>query len=292
MRKMSGWNNRIKDYICIMLGVTLLAAGLMMFYDPNQMVVGGFSGLAIVIKTYTQQWLGWGMPLSLTNLILNAPLFVLAWKMLGSRALGRTVFATLFYSVAILYTQYLPTYTGDLALAAIYGGVMSGVGVGLVLKGFATTGGTDLVATLLHHVNPRWPVSKLLFASDALIICLGFFVFGAEKAMYAIIAIFISSKCVNVILEGFSVSKMAFIISDSSEEIAQQLMSQADRGVTALRGQGMYTRQEKNVLLCVFPQKDITLVKEIVRQADPKAFVMLTDVREVLGEGFQALENR
>ena len=279
-----------KDFFFIVLGVSLLAAGLMMFFDPNQMVVGGFSGLAIIIKAYSQQWFGWGVPLELTNIVLNVPLFVLAWRMLGKRTLSRTIFATFYYSFAIFYTQFLPSYTGDLALAAIYGGVLSGIGIGFVLRGFGTTGGTDLVATLIHHGLPHLSISKILFVLDALIIATGFFVFGAEKAMYAIIAVFISSKCVNIILEGLSFSKMALIISDASDEIAQRLMTQADRGVTALRGQGMYTKKEKNVLFCVFSQKDLAQVKEIIRKVDPKAFVMVTDVKEVLGEGFQAME--
>lgn len=254
------------------------------------MVVGGFSGLAIIIETYTKIWFGWGIPISATNVILNLPLFFLAWKFLGKGTLGRTIFATLFYSVALLYTALLPQFTGDMALAAIYGGVLSGVGLGFVLRGFATTGGTDLMASILHKLYPQWSVSKLLFAIDAVIIALGFFIFGAEKAMYAVIAVFISSKCVGTILEGMSFSKMAFIISDQSEEIARLLMTEADRGVTALHGEGMYTRRQKNVLFCVFAQKDVTMVKEIVKQVDSNAFVMVTDVKEVLGEGFQAMD--
>ena len=280
------WKGKIRDYCFIVAGVFLLAISISVFFEPSSLATGGVTGLGILIQTITQNLFGYGVPVSVTNIVVNVPLFILAYFYLGKGFLGRTVFATILLSVALTFTDLLPIFEGDLMLTSVYGGVVMGAGIGLVLRGFATTGGTELLASILHKFFVHIPVSKLLFLTDGTIIALGLFVFGAERAMYAVIAIFISTKVLNTILEGMAFSKAAFIISDYAEIIADEIMRQADRGVTALHGKGMYTRKEKNVLLCVFSRKEVAMIKDIVRQFDPKAFVIVTDVKEVLGEGF------
>lgn len=280
--------NKFEDYVFIILGVTVLAISINMFYEPNNLVIGGFSGLGIIILYYSKLLFNIEIPLYLTNIVLNLPLIIAAWKIMGKNVIWRTVFGTVFLSFALIYTKPMPVFVGDMALVSIYGGVLAGVGVGLVFRGAATTGGSELVAMLIHSIKNHTSISKLLFIVDTVIIVLGFFVFGAEKAMYAIISVFVSSKCVDAILEGMSFSKAAFIISNKAKEISEQIMQKADRGVTALSGRGMYTGSEKDILLCVFSQKEITKIKEIVKEADKQAFIIVTDVREVLGEGFKS----
>lgn len=281
--------SKVMDVIFMIIGTMFIAVAITVFFSPNQVVVGGFSGIAIIIKNLTNGIYEGGVPLSVTNLVLNVPLFIVAYFVLGKSYLGKTVFATVFLSVALEMSSFLPAFTGDLALIAIYGGIVDGIGVGFVLRAMASTGGVDLLATIIHRKIRYISISSIMFAINAVIISFGLFVFGAEKAMYAIISIFISSKCITAVLEGLSFSKMAFIISEESEKIASEIMKQHNRGVTALNGRGMYTGKSKDVLLCVFTQKDIIGIKEIVRNADPNAFIILTDIKEVMGEGFKKL---
>lgn len=283
--------SKVMDVIFMIIGTMFIAVAITVFFSPSQVVVGGFSGIAIIIKNLTNGIYEGGIPLSVTNLVLNIPLFVVAYFVLGKSYLGKTVFATVFLSVALEMSSFLPIFTGDLALIAIYGGIIDGIGLGFVLRAMASTGGVDLLATIIHKKIRYISISSIMFAINAVIISFGLFVFGAEKAMYAIISIFISSKCITAVLEGLSFSKMAFIISEESEKIASEIMKQHNRGVTALNGRGMYTGKSKDVLLCVFTQKDIIGIKEIVRNADPNAFIILTDIKEVMGEGFKKLNS-
>lgn len=284
-----GKKGLVKEYAFIIAGVTILAAAINLFYTPSQLVVGGVTGIGIMLEAVTKELFGYGVPLSVTNLAVNAPLFLGAYFFLGKEVLGRSLFATVYLSFALSVTKYLPVFQLDLLSYAIFGGAITGIGLGLSLRGFATTGGTELAAMLLHKFFGHISVSKLIFLVDAVVIAFGILVFGFEKAMYAVLAVFISSKCIDGILEGMSFAKAAFIISDKSEEIGRRLMEDVKRGVTALHGQGMYTGQERDILLCVFSQKEITKVKNAVSEIDKNAFLIVTDFKEVLGEGFQSM---
>lgn len=282
----------VKELGLIILGCTILAIGVESFYNPNNLVAGGITGLGIVIDNITKKYLGFGIPLWFTNLACNVPLFVVAWHVLGKKFLGKTLATTLFFSFALFYASYLPDYRGDMILVCVYGGIFVGIGAGFVLRAMATTGGTELAVSILHKKMPHISVSKALFIMDASVILLGLATFGPEKAMYAVASVFVASRCVDTILVGLNFSKAAFIISDKSEEIASAIMQQAQRGVTSFCGKGMYTKKDKNILLCVFSQKEIAKVKTIIMNIDNNAFLLFTDAREVLGEGFQKLENR
>ncbi len=276
----------VKDYIYIIVGTTLLAIAINAFFEKQDLVTGGVTGLAIIVKTLTQPiWEG-GIPLWVTNIAVNIPLFLIALSLRGKIFGVKTLFSTLYLSLALYLTQNITGPTQDFLLSSIFGGVISGVGLGLVFAGFATTGGTDLAASILHLYFSHISVGNLMFIIDGIIIGAGFFVFGGEKTMYAIIAVYITAKMMDGILEGIHFSKAVFIISEDSKQIAQDLMEILDRGVTALSGRGMYTSQDKDVLLCVVSKKQIAKLKEIVREIDERAFVIVADVREVLGEGF------
>ena len=282
-------NKKVRDAIFIILGTTLLAMATGLFYSPNHLVVGGFGGIGIILESFMNERLGWGIPVSVTNLVLNIPLIIVANKYMGKSFIFKTLFSTFLYSLVMVICDYLPAYEGDMILVCVYGGILQGVGLGFVLLGKGSTGGVDLLSSVIHKFIGYISISKLILVFDTLIIVAGVYVLGMDKAMYGIISIFIGTKCISAILEGMSFSKAAFIISPKSEDIAHAIMDKLDRGVTALDGAGMYTGRKTEVLLCVFAQKEITRVKEIVSEIDKNAFVLVTDVKEVLGKGFAEL---
>lgn len=282
---------KIIEYLAIIVGTTILSIAINVFFDPFELVTGGVSGLSIIIKTFAEERYNIIIPLWLTNIALNIPLFIVGVKVLGIKMLGRTIFATLYLSFALFYTKLIPTsFLANIEplLIALFGGVLSGVGIGLVLSSFATTGGTDLAANIIHKYVKHISISKLLFILDTCIILFGIFMFGITKAMYAIIAVYTTSKVIDSILEGLSFSKAALIISEHSDIIAKEILSELDRGVTGLSGRGMYTLNNKEILLCVVSRKQVIQLKDAVKSIDNRAFLLVFDVREALGEGFEA----
>jgi uncharacterized membrane-anchored protein YitT (DUF2179 family) len=278
------YSSKLIDYLYILVGIILISVSISVFYSPNNIVVGGFSGLGIVILHFTN------IPVSISNIALNIPLFIVALKVLGKKYVIKSWICAVLLSVWIQITTYLPAFRGDLMLIAIYGGIIDGIGCGLVLRGMSSTGGVDLLAAIIHKKKGYIPIAVIMFTFNVFVIALGFFVFGAEKALYAIISSFVSGKAVNIVLMGLNFSKAAFIISDKSDEISEALMGKLHRGVTSFRAEGAYTGKNKNVLLCVFSHKEIVYVKSIVRNIDKKSFMIFTDVKEVVGEGFSDIE--
>ncbi|MCT4598524.1 MAG: YitT family protein [Vallitalea sp.] len=274
------------DYIIIIIGTTLLATALNMFFIPLDLVTGGVTGLAIVVKKITESIVPGGIPPWITNIVINIPLFLTAIIIKGKNFGGRSLFSTFYLSFALIYTSYLPQPTSDILLGSVFGGALAGIGLGLVFSAYSTTGGTDLAGSIIQHYIGHYSVAQIMLMLDAIIILSGYFIFGAEKAMYALVAVFITAKIVDAILEGIHFSKAAFIISDNNEQISKEIMSQLDRGVTGLQGTGKFSKQRKEVLLCVVSKKEIVKLKEIVREIDKNSFVIVADVKEVVGEGF------
>ena len=285
-------NKTILNYIFIILGTTMFALGVTLFFEPNSLITGGVSGISIIVRDLSERWLPFTVPLWLTNALLNLPLFVLGTKILGMKFLKRTLFATAYLSLAYFLLESLPFFQiggSDLFLASVFGGVVCGTGIGIVFRGRATTGGSDILASIIHKFKRHVAISKIMFISDFFVISLGLFLYGFTKGMYAVIAVFISSRCINSVLEGLSFAKAALIISDRSGEISERIMAETERGGTFLSGRGMYTGNEKNVILCVLSSKEIVVLKRLVYETDRAAFVIVADVREVLGEGFQTI---
>ena len=281
--------NMYKGYLRILLGTAIMAFAIKCIYDPVGLVTGGVSGLAIIVKNMGKALTGQEIPLWLTTTVLNIPLFLAAIYIQGLKPVFKTLFATASLS---LFLAIVPSFTvveNDLFLAAVFGGLLSGVGFGLVLGGQATTGGTDLLAALIRRRMKQYSVAQLLQVLDGLIVLGGAAVFGLNYALYAMVAVFFVSKVSDMIIEGWKFSKQAFIITDKTEEIAARLLSDLDRGVTSLYARGMYSKQERQVLFCVVSKKEIVRLKELIGEMDPKAFVIVYDVREVLGEGFVEL---
>ncbi len=286
MQKLFYKRSKVFDYILLIVGTGLLAASIQCVFDPIGLVTGGFTGIAIIVKALTENLIPGGVPLWLTNLALNVPVFAIAYKVKGKRFIGRTLVGTFLLSAWLYVIPPLDVTQGDYILAAVFGGVLSGAGMGLILLAKATTGGTDMVATLIQHYVRHYSIVQILQILDALVVLAGFYAFGIRAALYAIVAIFITTKVSDALMEGFKFSKAAFIISDKYELVAKHILEDLDRGVTGLKATGMYSGDDKCMLYCVVSQKEIVQVKEIVAEVDPNAFVIVSDAREVLGEGF------
>ena len=278
--------NTLKNYLFIMVGTALMAFSIASVFDPVSLITGGFSGLAIIVRQLTEPLVPGGIPLSVTNLALNIPFLLLAVKLKGFRYLLRTGFATVALSFWLSVLPVIPIAEGDLLLSALYGGLIMGAGIGLVFVAQSTTGGTDLIAALIQHFLPSYSISTLMWILDTLIVLLGAYLFGIQMTLYAIIAIYLTSHVADGLIEGLKFSKAAFIITGKPDELSATLMQELDRGVTGISAMGMYSREAKNMLLCVVARKQIVQLKELAKECDPGAFVIVTDVREVLGEGF------
>ena len=274
-----------KDIIYILAGTFLMALGINLAFDPMGMVCGGVTGLAIVLKHVTGMLLEGGLPVWLTNLLFNGPLFVVALMKKGKKYIAKTMFATIMLSVWIYVLPIFQLFD-DYVLATLFGGVMSGAGIGMVFARMATTGGTDLLSALIHDKLKHFSIPQLLAVIDGAIVVLGAVVFGVENAMYAICVVYLCSKISDGLLQGLKFAKMAHIISDKAEEIAEIVLREIDRGATGVKVQGMYSKEEKKMLICVVTKKEIVELIDIVHKIDPAAFVIVNDVHEVMGEGF------
>ncbi len=286
MQRILNKKSAVWDYIMVIIGTGLLATSIKCLYDPMGLVTGGFTGLCIVIKEVTEGIVDGGIPLWLSNLILNIPLFLIAWKVKGKRFIWRTIIGTFLLSAWIYVIPAVDLTQQDYFLVAVFGGCIGGAGMGLILLGRATTGGTEMVAVLLQHFLRHYSVVQIMQVLDAMIVLFGLYMFGIKAGMYAIVAIFVTTKVSDGLMEGFKYSKSAFIVTDHYEAVADRVLQELDRGLTGLYAKGMYSGTDKCMLYCVVSKKQIVELKDIVSEIDPDAFVIVSDVREVLGEGF------
>lgn len=286
MHKFLCRKSKVWDYILLILGTGLVASSIQCIYDPISLVTGGFTGLAIIVKNITQGVVPEGIPLWFTNFMLNIPVFAVARKIKGKAFIGRTLIGTFLLSAWLYIIPSVDLTQGDYILAAVFGGLIGGIGMGFILLSKATTGGTDMVATLIQHYLKHYSIVQIMQILDGLIVLCGFFVFGIRAALYAMVAIFITSKVSDALMEGLKFSKTAFIITDQYEQVSRRILEDLERGVTGLKAKGMYSGEDKCMLYCVVSQKEIVRVKEITAEVDPNAFVIVSDAREVLGEGF------
>ena len=270
----------MKNVLLILVGLIFCALGFNLFLIPNNIAAGGFTGIAQLINSVT------GFPVGTIALILNVPLFLVSMKSLGLRFGIRSLAATIGFSL-LLDNLHVPVITHDLWLSTVYGGLVSGLGFGLILRGSATTGGTDMLASLIHRLIPSIRVSVGMFIIDGLVILASAFVYDTAAAMYALICILISNVVIDFVLEGPNSSHSFFIISDKSDEIAARIMQELDRGVTGLEGMGMYSHQHKRVLLCVVSRMETVTLRRIVFSVDPRAFVISAKAHDTYGEGFK-----
>jgi uncharacterized membrane-anchored protein YitT (DUF2179 family) len=265
----------------IALGSIMMAFSIILFIKANNIVPGGVMGIANIINYLT------GFPIGLTTLCFSIPIFIIGLLSLGKEVGIKTIYCNVVYAVVVDFLDNnITALTGDLFLATIFGGVLMGTGVAFILGFGATFGGTDLIGRIVHKYVPNVSTQWIMFGFDFLVILAGAIVFGPELALFSIVTIFVSTKMIDVIQEGVNYGKTFFIISEKSDEIAAAILSDVDRGVTSLYGKGMYTKQDKDVLYCIVARRQVVYVKNKILAIDPKAFITIGDVREVVGKGF------
>lgn len=274
------------DYLLIGVGTGLMAVAITSAFDAAGLVTGGFSGLAIIVKAWTAGVVKGGIPLWVTNFCLNIPVFILGYLICGISFVKKAFLGDLCLTIWLAVIPGFSIAGDDLLLTAVYGGILLGAGMGLVFLGRGTTGGTDMMAALIQRRLRHYTIAQIMQIIDGGIVLLGVWVFGLQKALYAIIAVFIVTKVSDGIIEGLKFSKQAYIITNRPSEIAAMIMEEIDRGVTGISARGMYSGEEKTMLYCVVGKKEIVLLKERVDEIDPNAFVIVSDAREVHGEGF------
>lgn len=273
-------NRAIRAYLLIAAGTGIMAFAIKSAYDPIGLVTGGFTGIGIMVRRLTTGIVEGGIPIWITNLALDMPLFLVALKLKGKRFLGRTLVASLLLS---FWLGVVPSYDlagGDFLLASVYGGVMMGAGIGLVLSAQVATGGTDLIATLLHMKLRAYSIAQILQVIDGAIILAGIYVCGIRASLYAVFAVYITSRVSDLLTEGGKFSKAVYIISDQYEQISEAVLHQMNRGTTLVPAVGMYRKEERNMLFCVVSKKEVVTLKEFIKNIDAHAFVIVTDARD------------
>jgi uncharacterized membrane-anchored protein YitT (DUF2179 family) len=281
----------IQDYALIILGTLVQAVALRIFFIPAELASGGVSGIAQLINYYT----GW--PIGLMTFIGNLPLFLLGWRYLGGRRFAlRTataIVALSFLTDALLWLPFFPRHglTNDLVLNSLYGAVIAGVGYGLVYRGQGTSGGSDILARILNHYRSI-PLTQSYLMTDTVVILGAGFVFGWDKALYAIITLYVSGLVVDTTMEGAGTVRTALIITSQPKAVADTILSEMERGVTVITGTGAYTGKERPVLYTVITRSEVQMLKTIVHEADTDAFMVIGAAHEALGEGFKSFKKQ
>lgn len=274
-------SNKIKEISGTILGSAIMAIGVSLFLLPNQLSTGGFSGLATITYYF------FNIPMGTATIILNLPLFVIALYKLGIKFIGKSILGTISLSIFIDLFDQLNPITTDRFLACIYGGIVVGFGTAIVLKMGASTGGTDLISNIAKGYNPTIKMGSVIALIDSGIVAANTLAFGKiEIGLYSAIAIFLVGKMLDIVFEGVNFTKLIIIISDKSEEISQKI-KELERGATGLYGKGMYTEKEKLVLICASPRKYVGEVRSIAQKIDKDSFIIISNAREVYGEGFK-----
>ena len=272
----------MRQLMLIFFGCAIAAASYPLFLVPNHIAPGGVTGLTTILNFH------FGLPIGLSSLALNIPLLFAGWKVRGLRFVIRTIFATALFSVLIDVMAF-PPLSLDPLLAAVFGGVILGVGIALIMRGGATTGGPDLLARIVHKKFPMVSTGAFLFEFDLAVILLAWIFISAQHAMYAIISVYLSARVLDKVLAGVGTDKACHIISGKWKEISGRLIREMERGVTILPATGAYSGKEDRMLICVVGRLETLQVKRIVDEEDPLAFVYITDTHETLGEGFRKL---
>ena len=282
----------IYEYSEIILGTILFSISVIWFADPMGLVTGGISGLSIIVKEFT------AIPLFITNLVLNIPLFLISVIQRGFKFVFKSFLSVIITTVLLEVLTFIKNpldVSGDILLTALMAGAFSGTGLGLIFRSGATSGGTDMLASIFKYIKPHFDISRLLLIIDGIIIILGMTVFGVTKGLYAIIAVVVATMIINIILDGVHFARGVFIISEKYEEISKAIFDILERGNTGIDAKGMYTGNDKKILFVVVNPKETVILQNIVKRIDTEAFMVIYDVRQTLGEGFydfKELENK
>ena len=287
------------SYSLIVLGSIILAAGFVFFISPYKIVPGGVYGIAIVIHYMTQGVFSWapsGLPIGIMGLIMNIPLTIIGIKILGPRFGVKTVVGFVLTSVFMDAITYfygeVPLVVGDALLSSIFGGLMAGLGLGIIFKSKATSGGSDIVAMILAKYT-KMPLGQLMIYVDSAIVLIGLVVFADWKIpLYSWIVIYVCGKTIDVVLQGMTVDKTLFIVSDKFVEIRDRIINELHRGGTYIPGKGMYNGSDKTIIFTVVNRREMALLQEYIHEIDPTAFLTVLEANEILGEGFKSLKEK
>jgi len=283
-------SRRIRDYVLMTVGIAMTAWALDAFLIPNQLAAGGVSGLATVIHYWALENFGVNLPIGVQMLVMNGVLLLVAWRLRGLHFVAKTIYGAVGLSLLIdVLAPFTPHLAADdLLLAALYGGAITGLGMGLVFKAGGNTGGTDIVAQLLARRYP-FGVGQIMLVVDAGVTLLAALQFGPKYALYGAVAIFVATNAIDLVLEGISVEKAVWIISDASDRIGEAINSELGRGATRLEATGVYTGERRGTLLVVLSRNELDDLKSIVAALDPTAMVIISNVHEAIGEGFKEM---
>lgn len=272
----------VRDYLMILLGTTIAGYSFSAFFIPHDIAPGGVSGIATVLASFLPFGVG------MISFVLNLPLFLIGWKTVGWRFAVRSFAAMGLLS---LFIDVLPGggVTGNVLLAAVFGGVLLGMGLGMVVRGGATTGGTDMAAKMVHNAVGFLSIPVILFAIDGVVVVIAGLTFGVEAALWALITLYVSTIAMDMVIKGFNTALQFTIITTNPEPIIARIHTQLERGCTRLMAHGTYSRQEVGTLLCVVSRIEAPRLKKIVAEEDPRAFVTVCGVHEALGEGFTGI---
>lgn len=285
-------HRRVRDYLLMTVGIIITAWSLNAFLIPNKLAAGGVSGLSTVlyyvIRDATNGTVQ--LPIGVQMLAMNSVLLAIAIKIRGWRYGAKTIYGMVALSVAIdvlaPFTPHLAAH--DQLLAVLYGGALTGIGMGLVFKARGNTGGTDIVAQLLSD-RVNLSIGQLMLLADAVVTVCAALAFGPDLALYGAVAIFINGSVIDVVQQGLTVDKAAYVISAESERIADAILNELGRGATGLAGRGLYSGEEREIVFTVVSRKELDALKAIVHAVDPSAFLIISDVHEALGEGFRQI---
>lgn len=269
-----------KDYLYVIIGAAIIAIGFNVFLLPNQIASGGVSGISIILEHI----FGWKP--GIVQYSFNIPLFISGIIFLGAKFGAKSLLGTLVLPAVVLLTAGVEPWTTNPLLGSIFGGMMVGLGLGIAFRGGGSTGGTDLAAQIITKYTGL-SLGKSVLLLDGLIVISAAVVFDIEKALYALIGLFVTTKTIDIVQLGFSQSKMIYIITNKQDEIRDAIYKEIDRGVTKLPAFGGYTNKERPILMVVAYQTEFTKLKHIIKMIDPAAFVIVSDAYEVLGEGFK-----
>lgn len=277
------------DVIADILGSFMFGIGIVTFTEHANFAPGGVSGIALMVKYL------WDLPIGTTMLVLNIPLMILSYFYLGKSYTYKTLKTVVINTLIIdgIVTPLIPMYTGDRMIAAIFGGLCLGIGMGVIFYRGSTTGGTDILGFVIGKKFPHIPIGKALLSVDILILLSSIFVFeDFEAALYGIIFLFFSSYAIDTIIYGRDKGKLVMIMSKKSEEIAREVLEIMDRGCTFLDSQGAYEREQSYVLMCAVRNHEYHTLQKIVHKVDPRAFMVISEASEILGEGFKEVNEK
>lgn len=277
-------NNKYMTVCTLLTGTFFMAFAIVCFFDVVNVVVGGVSGIAIIIKAV------WDIPMWVISAVFNIPIFIVAYKRLERGIFYRTLFATAALTVFLGIIPPVKVITGNLLADMIAGAACMGAGLGLVFRCHASSGGTDLLATLINQRVRHISIPKVLACVDAIIVILGATTFGVEKGIYSFIGIFVVTKVSDYIIEGPDRAKLMYVISKREEEIIRYIVDELKRGATCIDVYGAYTKEKKRMIMCVISTKEIVEMKSQIYKIDENAICFIGDIREAFGEGFTKLE--